>query len=243
MPAGVLDIGAAPRFAMSDEDRRARTAGRRSDGHGPLLRALGLAARGPPAATTPIASTASRMSSTLRLLIDLRRLDIPLEDAARIAGWCHSGHCVDTTSELPRLIDARRADIADRIAGARRHSTRALPGSRGTSSDHAGLAVLDVAGPCCEAADAVVGVRGRSLRLLLAGRGRGELIADRPDAVVATIIVGSGLRYISTDLFRRRPRSTTRGSATRTSPTRSSCRRPRPRLCRRVLALDRGTMG
>jgi DNA-binding transcriptional MerR regulator len=27
----------------------------------------------------------------LRLLIELRRLDVPLDDAARIAGWCHSG--------------------------------------------------------------------------------------------------------------------------------------------------------
>ena len=53
----------------------------------------------------------------LRLIIDLRRLDLPLEDAARIAGWCHSGHCGDSTAELPRMIEARRAEIADRIAG------------------------------------------------------------------------------------------------------------------------------
>ena len=53
----------------------------------------------------------------LRLIIDLRRLDVPLEDAARIAGWCHSGHCADSTTELPRLIAERRADIADRVAG------------------------------------------------------------------------------------------------------------------------------
>src|SRR5436190_3029243 len=53
----------------------------------------------------------------LRLLIDLRRLDVPLEDAARIAGWCHSGHCADATAELPRLIGERRAAIARRIPG------------------------------------------------------------------------------------------------------------------------------
>ena len=53
----------------------------------------------------------------LRLIIDLRRLDLPLEDAARIAGWCHSGHCGDTTAELPRMIEERRLEIADRIAG------------------------------------------------------------------------------------------------------------------------------
>jgi DNA-binding transcriptional MerR regulator len=50
----------------------------------------------------------------LRLLIDLRRLDLPLDDAARIAGWCHSGHCADTTTELPPLIEARREEIAAR---------------------------------------------------------------------------------------------------------------------------------
>ena len=52
----------------------------------------------------------------LRLLIELRRLDIPLDAAARIAGWCHAGHCAETTDELPGLIADRRSDIADRIA-------------------------------------------------------------------------------------------------------------------------------
>ena len=93
----------------------------------------------------------------LRLLIDLRRLDIPLDDAARIAGWCHSGHCADSTAELPGLIGERRADIADRIAG-----LQALDAQLSGLQDHLGqprrqLAVLDVAGPCCEAAGAVVG--------------------------------------------------------------------------------------
>src|SRR4029078_7817351 len=53
----------------------------------------------------------------LRLLIDLRRLDLPLEDAARIAGWCHSGHCAESSAALPGLIEARRTEIAERIAG------------------------------------------------------------------------------------------------------------------------------
>lgn len=90
----------------------------------------------------------------LRLIIDLRRLDLPLEDAARIAGWCHSGHCGDSTAELPRMIEARRADVADRIARLQALDTR-LSGLLG----HLGrprppLAVLD--GPCCEAANDVV---------------------------------------------------------------------------------------
>jgi DNA-binding transcriptional MerR regulator len=49
----------------------------------------------------------------LRLLIDLRRLDLPLGDAGRIASWCHSGHCAETTTELPRLLAERRAEVAD----------------------------------------------------------------------------------------------------------------------------------
>jgi DNA-binding transcriptional MerR regulator len=91
----------------------------------------------------------------LRLLIDLRRLDLPLEDAARIAGWCHSGHCVDSTAELPRMIEERRAEIADRIKGLQALDTR-LAGLLGhLGRPRRSLAVLD--GPCCEAADAVVG--------------------------------------------------------------------------------------
>lgn len=91
----------------------------------------------------------------LRLIIDLRRLDVPLDDAARIAGWCHSGHCAESTAELPRLIGERRADIADRIAGLQALDAR-LAGLQGhLDRPRRSLAVLD--GPCCEAADAVVG--------------------------------------------------------------------------------------
>ncbi|HEV8401514.1 MAG TPA: MerR family transcriptional regulator [Candidatus Limnocylindrales bacterium] len=91
----------------------------------------------------------------LRLLIDLRRLDVPLEDAARIAGWCHSGHCADSTAELPRLIVERRAEIARRIAGLQELDAR-LAGLQGhLDRPRRSLAVL--VGPCCEAADAVVG--------------------------------------------------------------------------------------
>jgi DNA-binding transcriptional MerR regulator len=91
----------------------------------------------------------------LRLIIDLRRLDLPLEDAARIAGWCHAGHCRESTAELPRLIEQRRADIADRIAGLEALDTR-LAGLLGhLARPRRSLAVLD--GPCCDAASAVVG--------------------------------------------------------------------------------------
>jgi DNA-binding transcriptional MerR regulator len=93
----------------------------------------------------------------LRLLIDLRRLDVPLEDAARIAGWCHSGHCADSTTELPRLIGERRADIADRIAGLQALDAR-LAGLQGhLDGPPRSLQVMDLTGPCCDAAGAVVG--------------------------------------------------------------------------------------
>ena len=68
-------------------------------------------------ATTTTASTGTADAEHLRLLIDLRRLDVPLDDAAQIASWCHSGHCAEATSELPRLIADRRTVIADRVAG------------------------------------------------------------------------------------------------------------------------------
>lgn len=93
----------------------------------------------------------------LRLLIDLRRLDIPLEDAARIAGWCHSGHCADSTAELPALIERRRAEVADRIAGLQALDARLADLQRHLTGAPRALTILDVAGPCCETADAVVG--------------------------------------------------------------------------------------
>ena len=93
----------------------------------------------------------------LRLLIDLRRLDLPLEDAAKIASWCHSGHCADTTTELPRLIGGRRAEVANRIAGLQALDARLAGLERHLRRPRRALSVLGRGGPCCEAADAVVG--------------------------------------------------------------------------------------
>ena len=92
----------------------------------------------------------------LRLLIDLRRLDLPLDDAARIASWCHSGHCADTTSELPQLIAERRAEVADRIAGLQALDARLASLERHLRIPRQELAVIGI-GPCCDAADAVMG--------------------------------------------------------------------------------------
>ena len=92
----------------------------------------------------------------LRLLIDLRRLDLPLDDAARIASWCHSGHCADSTSELPKLIAGRRAEVADRIAGLQALDTRLASLEHHLRTPRRELAIIGTV-PCCDAADAVMG--------------------------------------------------------------------------------------
>ncbi|HEX2141899.1 MAG TPA: MerR family transcriptional regulator [Candidatus Limnocylindria bacterium] len=88
----------------------------------------------------------------LRLLLDLRRLDLPLEDAARLAGWCQSGHCQETTQELPALIAARREEISRRIDDLRLLDSRLAALGR-----HLELSSLPVLGaePCCPAAAAL----------------------------------------------------------------------------------------
>jgi DNA-binding transcriptional MerR regulator len=95
----------------------------------------------------------------LRLLIDLRRLDLPLEEAARLAGWCHSGHCVDTTAALPSIIAARRAQVASQIAGLQaldaRLASLELHLGRGPRR---GLTVVDQPAPCCDSAASVTGL-------------------------------------------------------------------------------------
>jgi DNA-binding transcriptional MerR regulator len=92
----------------------------------------------------------------LRLLIDLRRIDLPLETAA---SWCHSGHCDQTTADLPRQLAEKRREIAsrvddlraldDRLAQLERHLGAATPKRRRE------LLVLTGATPCCDAAAVV----------------------------------------------------------------------------------------
>ena len=91
----------------------------------------------------------------VRLLLDLRRLDLPLDEAARLAGWCQSGHCAETTVELPSLIAAKRADLRARIVG-----LEALDARLAALERHLALTELPMAGasaPCCAAAAAVGG--------------------------------------------------------------------------------------
>jgi DNA-binding transcriptional MerR regulator len=93
----------------------------------------------------------------LRLLIDLRRLEIPLDDAARIASWCHAGHCGETSTLLPAVIAARRADIADRIHGLEALDSRLSDLQRHLGSARRALNVVFDGAPCCDAAEAVLG--------------------------------------------------------------------------------------
>ena len=98
----------------------------------------------------------------LRLLIDLRRLELPLDEAARLASWCHSGHCGETSTMLPAVIAGRRAELADRmdrlrdldarLADLERHVAMTAQGGRASKR---ALSVLDTGGPCCDAAAAV----------------------------------------------------------------------------------------
>jgi DNA-binding transcriptional MerR regulator len=92
----------------------------------------------------------------LRLLIDLRRLDVPLGDAGQIANWCHSGHCANTTEQLPRMIAERRAEIADRIAGLQDLDARLAGLTRHITRSRRTITVLAASGSCCEAANAVL---------------------------------------------------------------------------------------
>lgn len=91
----------------------------------------------------------------IRLMLDLRRLDLPLEDAARLAGWCQAGHCTETTAELPQVLAAKRAELRERIDG-----LEALDRRLASLEQHLRLAPLPLvggAGACCSAAAAVVG--------------------------------------------------------------------------------------
>ena len=96
----------------------------------------------------------------LRLLVDLRRLDLPLDSAARLASWCHSGHCERTSAALPEQLAERRAEIAERIAGLRELDARLasleqhLVAGQPRFGGELPMLAADT-GPCCAAAAAV----------------------------------------------------------------------------------------
>ena len=64
--------------------------------------------------------------------------------------------CGHYGSELPRLLTERRAEIADRIAGLQALDARLAGLGRHLTGPRRSLAVVST-GPCCDAADAVVG--------------------------------------------------------------------------------------
>lgn len=90
----------------------------------------------------------------LRLLLNLRRIDLPLEEAARLASWCHAGHCEATSSNLPALIATRRSDVRARIDELRRLDER-LAELQGHLAGGNELTVIGPSAPCCSAAAAV----------------------------------------------------------------------------------------
>jgi DNA-binding transcriptional MerR regulator len=92
----------------------------------------------------------------LRLLIDLRRLEVPLEDAARVAAWCHAGHCGDTSAELPALIARQRADLAERVARLQELDARLASLESHLARSRRALNVVVDGAPCCDAAEAVL---------------------------------------------------------------------------------------
>lgn len=51
----------------------------------------------------------------LRLLIGLRQLDIPLEQAAELATMCAAGRCDEVSDELRALLVVKRAELARRV--------------------------------------------------------------------------------------------------------------------------------
>jgi DNA-binding transcriptional MerR regulator len=92
----------------------------------------------------------------LRLLIDLRSLDVPLEQAANVATMCHSGHCVESTRELPALIDRQRTVIAERMARLQLLDERLADLGGHLDATRHPLLPLIADGACCDAASAVM---------------------------------------------------------------------------------------
>lgn len=90
----------------------------------------------------------------LRLLLNLRRIDLPLEEASRLASWCHAGHCDETSSSLPALITRRRADLHERMEEFRRLDER-LAELQGHLAAGSGLTMIDAPTACCSSAAAV----------------------------------------------------------------------------------------
>lgn len=51
----------------------------------------------------------------LRLLLGLRQLDLPLEQAAELAGMCAAGRCAEVSDELQSVIADKRSELRRRM--------------------------------------------------------------------------------------------------------------------------------
>jgi DNA-binding transcriptional MerR regulator len=90
----------------------------------------------------------------LRLLLNLRRIDLPLDEAAQLASWCHAGHCEATSSSLPALIATRRSAVGARIRELRRLDER-LAELEGHLAGRSELTMIGSSTQCCSAATAI----------------------------------------------------------------------------------------
>ncbi|MDA8201248.1 MAG: MerR family transcriptional regulator [Chloroflexi bacterium] len=54
-------------------------------------------------------------TARLRLLIGLRSLDLPLDQAASLATMCAVGRCDEVSAELRAVLAAKRSEVARRI--------------------------------------------------------------------------------------------------------------------------------
>lgn len=54
-------------------------------------------------------------AARLRLLIGLRQLDLPLEQAAELATMCVAGRCDEVSAELRAVLAEKRREVARRV--------------------------------------------------------------------------------------------------------------------------------
>ena len=108
----------------------------------------------------------------LRLLLDLRRVELPLEEAAQLASWCHAGHCDATSANLPPLIARRRADVNRRMEVLRRLDER-LAELQGHLAPETGLTMIGGSAPCCSSAAAIFDAVEGSCRCCVAAGAAG----------------------------------------------------------------------
>lgn len=69
----------------------------------------------PPRGANGYRAYAAVDAQRLRLLVGLRQLDIPLEQAAALATMCAAGQCAEVSGELSGLLAEKRIELGRRI--------------------------------------------------------------------------------------------------------------------------------